>query len=193
MCWPFADVWLEDPPAEKKEEKKKEYIMVPYGAQIYPPQPTPASNGDHIYTYKPAAPERAPAQPEYQYLGYYYGQQLQYQAPASAQYTYVPPQYQPQAQPVYYAQAPQQAQHHTWYGNTKAEIDAQNIQIAANTGTTQPTQLVPHDSDAAKQYWVRELDGDYTLRRCAEIMDELQPGYWNYSSSGYPYFIRTPK
>ena len=24
MCWPFVDVWLEDPPEQKKKKKKKE-------------------------------------------------------------------------------------------------------------------------------------------------------------------------
>ena len=40
-CWPFADVWLEDPPKakkkeEKKEEEKTEWVLVPEGAAFYP-------------------------------------------------------------------------------------------------------------------------------------------------------------
>jgi len=36
-CWPFADVWLEDRPKEKKkEEEKKEWVFVPEGAVFYP-------------------------------------------------------------------------------------------------------------------------------------------------------------
>ena len=37
MCWPFVDVWLEDPPKEKKkEEEKKVHIMVEDNAIFYP-------------------------------------------------------------------------------------------------------------------------------------------------------------
>ena len=43
-CWPFADVWLEEPPKEKKKEPQKEEetterIFVPDGAVLYPVSP----------------------------------------------------------------------------------------------------------------------------------------------------------
>lgn len=40
-CWPFADVWLEEPPKPKKKEEKKgeektEWVCVPDGVAFYP-------------------------------------------------------------------------------------------------------------------------------------------------------------
>lgn len=103
------------------------------------------------------------------------------------------PQPQPQAQ-LYYASAPvpEPAKHNFWYGSTKDEVDAQNAAIAKANGATTPVQLIPQGGTASSQYYCRELDGSYTLRTTAEIMETLQPGHWQFANpGGYPYWVRT--
>ncbi|KAM5458435.1 hypothetical protein MaudCBS49596_000348 [Microsporum audouinii] len=77
-----------------------------------------------------------------------------------------------------------------WVGPTRAEVDAQNLAVARATGAMRPQSMVPYRPAEGQQWWCRELDGSYTLRTTNDIMENLQPGYWAYSSSGYPYFIR---
>lgn len=77
-----------------------------------------------------------------------------------------------------------------WIGPTRAEVDAQNIAVARATGAMRPQSMVPYRPAEGQQWWCREVDGSYTLRTTNDIMENLQPGYWAYSSSGYPYFIR---
>jgi len=115
-----------------------------------------------------------------------------------AQYVQQPqPTYQaPQAAAVQ-ASAPvetQQYTHHHWHGASKAQVDAENIAIAQKTGVTKPVPLVPYKPSASQQWWCRELDGSYTLRNTNDIMENLQPGFWQYAQpGGYPYFIRQEK
>lgn len=105
--------------------------------------------------------------------------------------------YQAQPQPpaqLYYAAAPvpEPVKHNFWYGGTKAEVDAQNAAIAQTSGATKPVQLIPQGGTASSQYYCRELNGSYTLRTTTEIMETLQPGYWQYANpGGYPYWVRT--
>lgn len=105
--------------------------------------------------------------------------------------------YQAQPQPpaqLYYAAAPvaEPVKHNFWYGGTKAEVDAQNAAIAQASGATKPVQLIPQGGTASSQYYCRELNGSYTLRTTTEIMETLQPGYWQYANpGGYPYWVRT--
>ncbi|MCJ1369993.1 hypothetical protein MMC20_001205 [Loxospora ochrophaea] len=144
-CWPFADVYLEDPPPKEPEPaEKKEYIVVDEPAVFYPI----------------GAPQQAhyasPPQP-------------QYQAPEPAPYTH-------------------------WHGSSKAEIDQQNINIAQATGATKPVQLVPYKPEPGQQWWCRETDGTFTLRTANDIMENAQPGFWQYAHpGGYPYWIRQNK
>ncbi|KAK2875953.1 hypothetical protein FQN49_001495 [Arthroderma sp. PD_2] len=77
-----------------------------------------------------------------------------------------------------------------WIGPTRAEVDAQNLAVARATGAMRPQSMVPYRPAEGQQWWCREVDGSYTLRTTNDIMENLQPGYWTYSSSGYPYFIR---
>ncbi|EFR01182.1 hypothetical protein MGYG_04184 [Nannizzia gypsea CBS 118893] len=77
-----------------------------------------------------------------------------------------------------------------WIGPTRAEVDAQNLAIARATGAMRSQSMVPYRPAEGQQWWCRELDGSYTLRTTTDVMENLQPGYWAYSSSGYPYFIR---
>lgn len=88
--------------------------------------------------------------------------------------------------PVGTAQRP-----HTWYGNTKEEVDRQNMAIAQRSGANKPTQLVPQGASSGQTFWVCELNGTYTLRNLGTIQAALQPGYWAFAPrGGYPYFIR---
>lgn len=54
-----------------------------------------------------------------------------------------------------------------------------------------PIQLVPQTPNPNQQLYCRELDGTYTLQTVNKIRQHLQPGYWQTSSSGFPYWIRT--
>lgn len=78
-------------------------------------------------------------------------------------------------------------------GASRAEIDAQNAAIHAQTAATKPVQMVPYKPEPGQQFYVRELDGLWTLRTMNEIMKDLQPGKWEKGDSGYPYFIREEK
>ncbi|KAF3479547.1 uncharacterized protein GIQ15_06523 [Arthroderma uncinatum] len=77
-----------------------------------------------------------------------------------------------------------------WIGPTRAEVDAQNLAVARATGAMRPQSMVPYRPAEGQQWWCREIDGSYSLRTTNDIMENLQPGYWAYASSGYPYFIR---
>ncbi|KAL1970752.1 hypothetical protein VTN77DRAFT_2586 [Rasamsonia byssochlamydoides] len=84
------------------------------------------------------------------------------------------------------------------------QIEAQNARDTAATTTTRrrhstnmPPRMIPFIADAdtdnsggQQQFWVRELDGAYTLRGLREIMRHCQPGNWMHGPAGYPYFVR---
>jgi hypothetical protein len=79
-----------------------------------------------------------------------------------------------------------------FYGATRAEIDAQNAAVAANTGVTIPTQLAPYKPAAGQQFWCKELDNSWTLRTYSDIMSgELSPGHWEMAKTGYHYWVRS--
>ena len=79
-----------------------------------------------------------------------------------------------------------------WQGNSKNEIDRQNVVIAQNIGAAKQHPLIPHNATNTQQWWCKELDGSFTLRSTNTIMEELQPGFWSYAKNGgYPYWIRT--
>lgn len=77
-----------------------------------------------------------------------------------------------------------------WMGATKAEVDAQNAKIAEEVGATKPIKLIPYQAAPGQQFWVKELDGGFTLHTTDDIMESCQPGRWTYASAGYPYFVR---
>lgn len=81
--------------------------------------------------------------------------------------------------------------HVYWYGSTKEEVDIQNYAI--HKAHAKPTPLVPYKPSSEQQFWCRELDKSYTLRTMTDIMENLQPGYWQPGDEGYPYFIRQKK
>ena len=51
--------------------------------------------------------------------------------------------------------------------------------------------MVPYQPSDDTQYWVRELDGDWTLRTSKDVGDNCQPGYWQMGGEGYAHFVRT--
>ena len=77
-----------------------------------------------------------------------------------------------------------------WYGSTKAEVDAQNAALAPTVGATKPMELVPASPTPSQQFYVRELNGAYTLRTMTDIETSCQPGSWYRAQTGYPYFVR---
>ncbi|KAI9676010.1 MAG: hypothetical protein M1817_000753 [Caeruleum heppii] len=226
-CWPFADIWLEEPPKKQEQQEKPKPEMQPTGYvymqtslginmsyYTYKPaaaakataltQPKPQNGNDqNYYTYRPAsAPAALPAPSAAQHCA---GHCCQHQHLMPIAYFYQQPQYVAMPQGWYHpaqsvqpqalapASAPDGSANnpYIWNGNTKAEIDRQNLVIAQNTGVMQPKALVPDKASDDQQWWVRELDGGYTLRSTQAIQDSLQPGYWTYAQNGgYPYFIR---
>ncbi|KMP03626.1 hypothetical protein CIRG_03318 [Coccidioides immitis RMSCC 2394] len=167
-----------DPPNIPSEPILYQYI--PAGQRpADPPAPTPPRNDA-------PAPATIHMTQQIYTTGAIGGQQ-------QAQVQFVPP-----AQQTYQSPAPMApaAQAHPgavpWQGATRAEIDAQNIAIAKATGATRPQSLVPYKPAEGQQWWCREVDGTYTLRTTNDIMENLQPGKWIYSSTGFPYFVRQP-
>lgn len=61
----------------------------------------------------------------------------------------------------------------------------------ASRAQQNPIQIVPQTPSANQQLYCRELDGTYTLQTVNKIRQDLQPGYWKESSSGFPYWVRT--
>ncbi|MCJ1364041.1 hypothetical protein MMC16_003150 [Acarospora aff. strigata] len=157
------------------------------------PQPSAASHEPHLYTYVSSTKRNHNQGSNFSNVAHH--------CHLSPQYVQQPqPYYAPQpAAPPAPAPAPaptktEQYTHYHWYGNTRAQVDAENVSIAHYTGATKPTQLVPHNPSASQQWWCRELDGTYTLRNTNDIMENLQPGFWQYAQpGGYPYFIRQEK
>ncbi|MCJ1287555.1 hypothetical protein MMC26_006907 [Xylographa opegraphella] len=84
---------------------------------------------------------------------------------------------------------PKPDKHVYWYGSSRQEVDVQNHAI--HKAHAKPTQMVPYEPSAEEQFWVRELDGSWTLRTAKDVGDNCQPGYWQEGESGYPLFIRT--
>lgn len=96
---------------------------------------------------------------------------------------------------TYYAArpAPEPVKTNYWHGGSKTEVDMQKIEIAQATGVTKPVQLIPHGTSTDQQFYVKELDGSWTLRTTTDIMGSCQPGRWEYAQGGYPFFVRKKK
>ncbi|EOD46805.1 hypothetical protein GTA08_BOTSDO01372 [Neofusicoccum parvum] len=52
-------------------------------------------------------------------------------------------------------------------------------------------EMVPRNPGDGDQFWVRELDGNYTLRHYNTIENDLRPGHWTLTRDGRAQFIRT--
>ncbi|KAI9860927.1 MAG: hypothetical protein M1813_005606 [Trichoglossum hirsutum] len=174
----------------------------PAAAETFSPQVPPAQDGPKVYRYKPnydhASPQPPPAtlpapvaQPTFQYQ--YAGQLLipwTYANSGAAYYQYAPF-VAPTQTSAPAAPSGTQSNPFIWQGATKSEVDSRNAAIAQATGSNKPTMLVPYKASATQDWWVRELDGTWTLRNTNTIQEALQPGQWCYGDGGVPYFIRT--
>ena len=150
-------------------------------------------NGLRSYDYtapsqKPASPAAPKVQPypqpqviyfypQAQQMAYYPTQQYTYQQsgmmayPAPAYYGYAPKQAMPmpmQAQPVpatyVYKPAYSAPKPKEWKGRTKAEVDEDNMKIAAKEGAYDKRKVVPVGMKDDQMMWCVETDGSHTLR-----------------------------
>jgi hypothetical protein len=157
-----------------------------------PPKEPAKKEGPQVYRYKPNYDNPQPAQPvvqpamQYQYAGQLL---IPLSQIASGSYAYSP--FMAPAQAPAPAAAPNNT--YVYQGATKSQINAQNASIAQASGSNQPTMLVPYKAKGTQDWWVRELDGTWTLRSTTTIQDALQPGYWCYGEGGVPCFVRTEK
>jgi len=137
-------------------------------SHIYHPvasQPPPAPSSPKItpvphiiYYQQQPAPQQAFAYPTAQYT--YATQPVGY--PAPAYYTYgaqpiamPPPPQQPQ---------PPQQQGNLWVGRTKAQVDEDNMKLAATEGAWDKRKIVPTGVGEDQMMWCVEGDGSHTLR-----------------------------
>ncbi|KAI9740441.1 MAG: hypothetical protein M1834_005021 [Cirrosporium novae-zelandiae] len=150
-----------------------------------------AQNGP-IYTYGPAQDPIAYQGPAA--TGYYTlaGNNLT-TTPADGYYTYLtdPPAPAPAAPagPATHVAPPLPKDNVYWYGLTPEQVDAQNHTHAQRSGANNAYQLAPA-AQADQEFWVRELDASYTLRKYWDINENLQPGYWTTVGTQRPYFVR---
>lgn len=134
------------------------YVAYPqayaYPAPVYePPKASP------VYAYPP---------PQYAYAPQY----VQYAAPTPPEakyYTYAQPTAQyaapyPYAAPAIVDNNNAGGTQHVWYGRSKAQVDEDNMKIAAREGLFKETSMAPHKPKDDQMFWVVELDGGHTLR-----------------------------
>ncbi|KAI9783391.1 MAG: hypothetical protein M1839_003926 [Geoglossum umbratile] len=160
-----------------------------------PAQAPAAQDGPQVFRYVPNYDNPQPVPPaaqpaiQYQYAGQLLIPLNQFAHGAYAYAPFIAP-----AQAIAPAPASGTSSNpYIYQGATKSQIDAQNAAIAQTNGANQPTMLVPYKAGATQDWWVRELDGTWTLRTTATIQEALQPGYWCYGEGGVPCFVRTEK
>ncbi|PGG95123.1 hypothetical protein AJ79_10243 [Helicocarpus griseus UAMH5409] len=78
-------------------------------------------------------------------------------------------------------------QQQAWFAPNPQQLHAQNVAAAQANGANLPRQLVPFNPPAGQAWWVRLLDGSWTLRPINEIHNKLN-GQWRTSVSGAPWF-----
>ncbi|OCK75900.1 hypothetical protein K432DRAFT_158848 [Lepidopterella palustris CBS 459.81] len=180
MCvpfrWPFTDVELEDRPRKRNRR-------VFDGLTDSPSTPT------RTYYYYASAATYAPAA-TYTPAVTYVPATTYAQAPA---YHYYLPHY-------YYPSgtdgrdvgcAPGTGYHHTYYGRTKEEVDAENRRLATAGGAYDAHEIRPHNPKPDQQFWCREKDGQLTLRTFYTIENDLHPGRWQMGAEkGNLIFVR---
>ncbi|KAF2220548.1 hypothetical protein BDZ85DRAFT_266776 [Elsinoe ampelina] len=80
---------------------------------------------------------------------------------------------------------------HFWIGRTRAQVDEDNLKIAAREGVFKYDPMKPSGAAPDALFWVSELDGRTTLRMFKTIDEELGPGKWERDARyGNAYFVR---
>jgi len=79
-----------------------------------------------------------------------------------------------------------------WVGRTKAEVDYDNMVVAAREGVFRFDDMQPKNAKPDTRFWVVELDGTTTLRTYCTITDKsFGGGKWETDSRhGNAYFVR---
>ncbi|MCJ1421901.1 hypothetical protein MMC32_008268 [Xylographa parallela] len=159
----------------------------------YVPAPKPKSpepkKASYYYNYHP--PYAGRLTDSYPPCFYTYGPVAHTPEPKTAPvcYTSYPQYYYVEPVPAPKPATPKPDKHVYWYGSSRKEVDVQNHAIYK--AHAKPTPLVPYEPSAEEQFWVRELDGSWTLRTSKDVGDNCQPGYWQQGESGYHHFYRT--
>ncbi len=79
----------------------------------------------------------------------------------------------------------------TGIGPTPGEAQAEQAEFAYTHGLHAPQDFKPADDDVSRMYYVRELDGNWTLRNRATI-DGLGDCRWYITDVGVFYAVRLP-
>ncbi|TKA83579.1 hypothetical protein B0A55_00416 [Friedmanniomyces simplex] len=151
----------------------------------------------HVYHPPSQAPAPAPSSPKYTYAtaqpvaypAYYTSGPTQpVAAPQSqlqmANYHVYQPAYSGTAAPM----PPQQG--NLWLGRTKAQVEEDNMKLAAKEGAYQKRKIVPTGVREDQMMWCVEGDGSHTLRTFISIK-ELKGEWMKYPrTEGSYYFVR---
>ncbi|XTI86954.1 hypothetical protein V2W45_1467600 [Cenococcum geophilum] len=140
-------------------------------------------NRAHNYTYTPRAGSVSAPNHDQPYQGGYYNYPYQYAygyqysaqsaSPIHGQYYSYYPYY-----PYYPTQTLNYGYNHAFYGCTREAVEEGNRLIAAREGVYQATSIQPHDPKPDQRFWVKEVNGDWTLRSYYAIKNDLRPGKW---------------
>ncbi|KAI2613097.1 uncharacterized protein GGS25DRAFT_518778 [Hypoxylon fragiforme] len=77
-------------------------------------------------------------------------------------------------------------------GKTGTEVQMEQYYTALNNGALEGQDIAPADPDPSRMYYVRELDGEWTLRNRFGI-DNLDGCRWYVMPGGVFYAVRTPE
>ncbi|EMC94143.1 hypothetical protein BAUCODRAFT_36613 [Baudoinia panamericana UAMH 10762] len=132
----------------------------------YPPYPQPIAYQPYQaaaqYGFIAPPPHPAAAYPTPAYYTYAVPPQPQQPQPMSNYYIY---------QPAYSAPAVAPIQGNVWTGRTKAQVEEDNMKIAAKEGANDKRKIVPTDIKDDQMCWCVELDGSHTLRTFISIKE----------------------
>lgn len=88
----------------------------------------------------------------------------------------------------------QMGQAPNYYVGGPMDYAAQQAYLVGQMGFAKPppTQVAPYKPADGQQFWVKEVDGSWTLRTHSDIISgDLDPGHWDrHPASGYLFFIR---
>jgi hypothetical protein len=151
-----------------------------YRSHTYVPQPPQGVAASKVDSAAPSPRviyvEKEPQYPAYPYIQYNYALTPGYVVPAPALYQYGPigPQPMLQApqpaadyhvyQPQHAAPALAPAQPTLWLGRTKAQVEEDNMKLAAKEGAYEKRKVAPTGVKDDQMCWCVETDGSNTLR-----------------------------